>query len=385
MALAAVCGAAVVATVAVGSRTALGIRANAAFSGLEDFSPPGPLTVDTLAKPQTKPWPCQVFWQLKVTDMVAQGWGSRALHVAAFYQRYHLWADECTFYIPEWIAAEWESWGMQAPFERMTRQEWTDATSDPSLLDVDHSFQVFMHGPWQGEPLSGDWTGDMYTKNLIYGDMSGCWDESYTTVLKNIFARLLKTPGGFTHEDYIGLHIRHGDKKVEGPLASFAETIGSARKFSNLTNIFLATDDASVVLDATQDLQAKGFKFNYTHYERTEGGEPKTCKGFSCHHDSRDIAVRAVIDDTLALAKASVLVGSWNSNFFRLAWLLNWLRRTEEQRKEDWCRDVMTGLACGNRQRFVWQFVERSADWSLVPKTLLPAPDSNTLTDCSPP
>lgn len=328
---------------------------------------------------------CQVFWRLPAASMVGEGWGSRGLYAAAFYQRFHLWADECNFYVAENVATEWASWGLQVPFEIMPTDEFAQVELDPSLQVVDESFMVGLRGPWRGEPIDAMWSGDAATTNLAYSDWAGCWSSTYDVVVNTMFKGLMAQPKA-VYGDYIGLHVRHGDKSVESTLLSFQQTMDAATEFSTLRSAFVATDDADVVSSQTQSYQDLGYEITWTDYLRQAGGEAASCEGAYCHHDSKDDAVKAVLADTMALAHASVLVGSFSSNFFRLAWLLNYLRRSEWEREEDWCRDVLTGLSCGgDRHAFVVDFVDQVRSGNLVPASLLPDPSTNSLRDCSSP
>lgn len=326
---------------------------------------------------------CEVFWHMKARDMIAQGWGSRVLNAATFYQRFHLWADECTFYTSWLVAKEWKSWGLTVPFEVMSLADWAVAQADPSVQAVDASFKVTLRGPWRGEAPDTAWSLMPTTLNLVYSDFAGCWDDSFDAVLEQMTKEMMKErPKVAPRGDYIGLHVRHGDKKVEGPLASFQGTMGLATSHSDLKSVFLATDDATVVAGETPQYKEAGFEFTWTNWSRTAGGEPKTCSGLWCHHNSEDSAVEAVLADTLALAHASVLVGSFNSNFFKFAWMLNWLRRSYAERTQDWCYDIATGLACNDRHEFVVQFIEqaRAGGWGV-----LPDPSTASVRDCTSP
>lgn len=327
---------------------------------------------------------CQFFWKMKVDNMVAEGWGSRVLYVAAFYQRFRLWAKECQFYIAEDVAEEWESWGLEPPFERISTADWAVAQSDLSIQTVDTSFMVTMRGAWRGEPISGFWSGEKATTIMAYSDWAGCWNSTYDTVLLQIFDKLLQRPPAISG-DYIGLHVRHGDKQVEGALMSFQETLEIATAHSSSRSIFLATDDASIIANEISAYKARGFNFTFTDYVRQVGGEAATCDGTYCYHENNAETVKAVFADTLALAHASVLVGSFNSNFFRVAWMLNYLRRSEKQRNEDWCYDVMTKRPCNWRHQFVCEFVVFAQNSEDVPNGLLPDSSSLSLRDCTNP
>jgi len=139
----------------------------------------------------------------------------------------------------------------------------------------------------------------------------------------------------------------------------------------DLREVWLATDDASL-MEQTSSCEGEGYTISSASYSRQYGGESPTCDGQFCHHDNSQDASTAVMSDMLQLASATVLIGNWNSNFFRIAWLLNYLRRSETERMEDWCWDVQSGLSCGDRQSFVTQWVQAAGGWGL-PEGSLPS------------
>lgn len=328
-----------------------------------------------------KPPPCQIFWRMTIADVIAEGWGSRILFAGTMFQRYDEWVDECHFLTSQEVADEWESWGMHVPFGIVSMDDWAGVESDQSLQSVDDSFRVSIRGPWPGEVPDGFFSNKPATLNMVFGDWAGCWSQ-FDHIILGMFKTLLKRPR-LVKEDYIGLHIRHGDKTVEGPVSSFKSIMALAEKH-HFKKVFLATDDSNV-LNETQRYTDAGFNFIWTSYTRQEGGEaPDTCYGLWCHHNNKQDAIYAVLNDTMALAQASVLVGNFNSNFFRLPWILNYLRRTDEERKEDWCHDVITGKSCSKRHDFVCQFVDFAREQG-VPYYLLPDKDSHSVKDCSDP
>merc|ERR1712187_529987 len=79
-----------------------------------------------------------------------------------------------------------------------------------------------------------------------------------------------------------------------------------------------------------------------------------------CSHSNSVDDINAVLEDAMSLAHASVLVGNFNSNMFKIPWLLNYLRRTPKQRQELWCWDVFTNSPCNTRKHFVANFVDEA-------------------------
>lgn len=326
----------------------------------------------------TQSWSsCEVLWNLRVSDMIAQGWGSRALYAPAFYQRFHDWAG-CTVYTAQAIAEEWESWGMEAPFEAVDAGTWNSMNADSSFQDVDGTFMVRMRGDWSGEAL-GTWTSNPQTTDLVFTDWAGCFSEYDSTIL-TMFSAFLQRPKAMLGS-YVGIHVRHGDKINEGPISSLGDTMAMVSSSgSRLQEVWLATDDASL-MEQTGAYESEGYTFSSASYSRQYGGEPVTCDGLFCHHDNSQEASSAVMTDILQLASATVMIGNWNSNFFRIAWMLNYLRRSESERMEDWCYDVLTRLPCGDRHSFVSQWVESASagSWGVT------VPSGNSVQGCSRP
>lgn len=319
---------------------------------------------------------CEVMWNLRVADMISQGWGSRVLYAAAMYQRFHDWAG-CTFYTAEAIAEEWRSRGLESPFQTVDPGTWRSMCLDASLQDVDSAFMVRMRGSGPADSM-GQWSGQPATKSLVFSDWAGCFPE-YDAVMMGMFRGFLDGPKAMSGS-YIGIHVRHGDKINEGPISSLQETMSMVTSSgSALTDVWLATDDSSL-LDMTSDYQ--GYTFSSATYSRQSGGESATSDGLFNHHDSGNEAADAVMADTLQLAQASVLIGNWNSNFFRIAWMLNYLRRSEAERAEDWCYDVLTGLPCNDRQSFVQEWVEQASRMGLPEGAL---PSASAVQSCSRP
>lgn len=81
-------------------------------------------------------------------------------------------------------------------------------------------------------------------------------------------------------EGVIGIHIRHGDKKIESPLHPFSEYLDAAdtlcSKHGFAKNIILSTDDEMVIEEIEQNPKARrGYTFYYTSFTRiNDWGSP---------------------------------------------------------------------------------------------------------------
>lgn len=355
---------------------------------------------------------CELLWNLTLGEMVAAGWGSRMLYAAIVYQSFDLWVAECDFITSESIAAEWNSSGLKAPGRTMPQQQWSAIdTSDLHVLDA--RIKASIRGTWPGQQEElQDWTKTPTSTELVYMGFAACM-PAFDDTLKSIFSNLLRKPGPIAGS-YVGLHVGPGEDSNESAISSFQTTLALARTHSNLTAVRLSTDDADVIASALQ-LKDAGTDITWAHAQNKSGREAAISA--RSHRDARrshrdaqvgaavaqelgelqeavmdlqkdledsdereEAAVAAVISDTSALAHATVLVGNFKSQFFKLVWMLNWLRRTDEERAEDWCYDVMTGLSCSSRHAFVVQYAD-SAREKGVPEWTLPA-DIQTLQSC---
>lgn len=180
--------------------------------------------------------------------------------------------------------------------------------------------------------------------------ITGCSQE-YSDILLEIFGdRLASYLPPF--ETYVGMHVRGGDKAKEGKVFTFETFFQKVQALWNTAhNVFIATDDASVLGPQLEPLKAQGYKFTWTgNEERWSGGTPVTAStdpGLRHVHDSG--AVSAVLDDILGLARAPFLIGSMNSGFFRLAYLLNERMHAGMTRQSPWCWDIFMSMPCDVR------------------------------------
>merc|ERR1719401_1388404 len=100
----------------------------------------------------------------------------------------------------------------------------------------------------------------------------------------------------------------------------------------SLRKVFVATSDARLVpIEARQALETEGFSFElFGHTGKTQTHASKSFVGAHLHDPS---SVLASLSDLAALAHAPVIVGNFNSGFFRLAWVLNRALHRGERRE----------------------------------------------------
>jgi len=115
-----------------------------------------------------------------------------------------------------------------------------------------------------------------------------------------------------------------------------------------MRSVFFATDDEDVISQRVGSLKQQGFNVTWTKDEkRWSGGSPQTAPAFHHgHHDNDDAATAALLDDIAGLARASVLIGSFASNFFRVAWFLNAGLHAGAAPRGPWCYDLFVAAPC---------------------------------------
>merc|ERR1719203_2069326 len=253
--------------------------------------------------------------------MVEAGWGASLLLAAT--QHEVSTANGCNFAMSEATAREWEAWDLAPPGMRLQQASWDRMWLNASYLN--RIFEVKLIGSMQFSPMphAGGNPGQWWN--------TPCGESFRSTVLKmfrprqRVYAQPYAAP-------YAGLHVRHGDKVLESQIFPFETFMDELRvNFSSIHRTFVATDDSGVLKGSMLDTYRQdGFEFNWTRYHRRAGGEPQKepnkYKQYSHEHNAA--IVSAVLDDTMGLGNASVLVGNWKSNFFRVGWLLNVARQT---------------------------------------------------------
>lgn len=301
---------------------------------------------------------CSVLWALSLKDYLTQGWASRWTIALVLDARF-VKMGPCMWVQPKSYYDEIIRYGM-TPFQEKTAvcsdQEWGGIVQDAiqNGREIQKETVTYVSGNWPGEEVS-NWiygaAGGTYTMQCFVG----CWPQFDDVVLTTFAPLMASMPRPFTSA-FIGMHVRHGDKGGEGVLVSLDTLMTKAEtSYGAINQVFLATDDARVIEEEVK--QFPGHQFNWaTGVNRHDGGEPLSVNGMNSNHDHNLPAIAAALQDTVNLAVADVMLGSYNSNFFRLSWVLNYLRRTQAERQVDWCFDGYTGTACVDRPNFVKAF-----------------------------
>jgi len=397
---------------------------------------------------------------LSLGQQIAQGWGSRVLLMSVMYERFVGMLDDSIMVMPDAFMHTYHSYDLFPPALSLPAESFWTNFNLTSAKAVIPTLRAELLGPWplDAEPLNGRWLEHDSTKALGYQSLAGCWtgvDEFLWRMFETALTKFQKP-----FNDYIGVHVRGGDKDTEGrivDLGTAMRIVQTTPVWENMMKIFIATDDANVLSqdvaqinpphapgdcplysdgcfkihdrtmclsrrDGREELlelegfpvyrepcvwcdsahgcmtgnpcepqaylKGKGevnvsqgkccdqYEWKWNEFHRHPGGEPDTCQNGICQHARDSRAIQAALDDTMGLAHASVLVGNFKSNFFKLPWILNYLRRTPEQRQEPWCWDVFANRTCHNRHEFVVDFW-RKAMQSGVP--FLPAIENSEL------
>jgi hypothetical protein len=315
---------------------------------------------------------CTLLWQLSISEMVSQGWGSRMIFYATMYQRFTQFEPKCDFKTRSDVVQVWQSHGITPLGGVILEDEWNAVMQWPKF-ELDPYFRAVVAGFWGGPDLT-EWIMQEGTFLEMFQNFAGCWsgfDESMLTMFKPLMDRFTPPIAG----QYIGVHIRHGDKGGEGALISTNQVmdyIVGRSDWTGLTQVQIATDDANVFTELSPYIGR--LQFNSNTMDRRAGGEASSKHSF---------AVDSVLQDTLSLARADVLVGSFASNFFRVAWILNHLRRTSLDASTNWCFDIFSNADCSDRKSFVKYYVKYSKSDSGAAK-FVPS-DQVGLADCSVP
>lgn len=294
--------------------------------------------------------PCVVLWSFSVGDMVGYGFGA-SLKQLAFMR---IWASRhsCGMVVSESNSRDWDRWSMGPVWDRtLTDDEWIAAWSGASPCGYLNDKVVRCVSP---DPA-------LVSVNWDLEDLQ-CDQAFLETIVKVFDPRFsnykLPFEGG-----YAGLHVRHGDKAIESEIFPFKDHMDQVReRWPQLHNVFVATDDATVIKRKIGEFQREGFNVTWTKDERRwKGGSPQTAPAFQAgHHDNNEAAIAALLDDVVSLALATVLVGSFSSNFFRIAWFLN-LGMHGALQRGNWCYDLFVGRACDDQKEQVLAYCQEQA------------------------
>jgi len=291
------------------------------------------------------PRPCTVLWHYNVGDLVSYGFGASVKQLEFM----RIWAARhgCDMPVGESFAEEWSSWELGPFWDRTVPDaEWSQRWSQAQACGYLNR-QLVRCQATEASLVNVDWDFEDVT----------CEPEYLGNLLQTFGRRFAAYRAPFSRP-YAGMHIRHGDKALEGRIYSFQAHMGQLTAgWPDVRRVFVATDDATVISERVAHYRAEGYNLTWTADEkRWAGGSPQTAPAYHPgHHANGTGAISALLKDVAGLARAAVLVGSFNSNFFRLAWLLNTGLHASEHRQA-WCHDLYTGLQCNDLREQVMAF-----------------------------
>ena len=120
-------------------------------------------------------------------------------------------------------------------------------------------------------------------------------------------------------EDYIGVHIRRGDKITskemqEIHLDKYVNTIINNKSISS--NVYIATDDTSIIDEIKEKLSPHGFKIFYNILNRSKGFNEEDFNNASKR--ARQVVTLNVILDMEVLIHSNFFIGTYTSNLSRV-------------------------------------------------------------------
>lgn len=278
--------------------------------------------------------------------MLSTGWGK----TVTMYALYRITAlrQGCDWIVSDVLAADWEKWGLATLADRVVPiPEMTQLSLQAAACSFSFAAELFDVMRCQGTVPHA---------HLDFEVALACDKEFHFTVLQ-MFAHRLAAYRPPYQIQYLGLHTRHGDK-ASTSISTFSfrsQLEFASRTWSDAPLVFISTDDSSVLSSEHLDeFRSDNFTFRWTVAEkRWNGGSPKG------PHDHDEAALAAVLEDVNGLARASKLVGSLGSNFFKLAWILNNQLHAAAVRPLPWCLDMYTSGPCADMAKTVEAFHDR--------------------------
>lgn len=328
--------------------------------------------------------PCSFFWPSSFADQVKQGWGDQWIAALTFNTRF-VKMSACNWVVPKKWYDEYAAQGL-LPFSQKTSvvsdTAWPDAVNkavkDGQLVQLET--YTWLEGTWTSEPLH-DWYRTVGATFRMQ-EFLGCWPQ-FDEVTLDTF----KNPVGFTDKlgvvtepmtavptftsatlkKFVGIQVNKDSKDQAGKaitldtLATTAMATWGGVKAKTL-QAYVATDDATAdfklyVAKHTKKLPATAPQLPDLQVWlefRLESGVVTETTAVKSKAATDAAATKVAMSDTVALAQADQLIGSFEVNSFKLSWMLNYLRRSAAQRAAlTWCKDAYSNLDCSDRASFV--------------------------------
>ena len=175
--------------------------------------------------------------------------------------------------------------------------------------------------------LTKDIFEDMRSKEFIYDTLGKDAFNSMTSAFKQMYilndstkSRLGQRIDGLKlPDDYIGVHIRRGDKITsqemqEIRIGKYVSSILEHKAVS--PNVYIATDDVSVIDELNQQLSPHGISVFYNNLNQSQGFNEATFNRFS--RQTRYEEMLNVLLDMEVLIHSKFFIGTYTSNLSRV-------------------------------------------------------------------
>jgi hypothetical protein len=215
---------------------------------------------------------------------------------------------------------------------------WTSCNKPPDPQRIRFSTNAFS-GTFSAEAVPDPYTGKgsfwyrMVQIHFLIGNLS-------SKLRDKLSLEKLKQDIGFSHP-IIGLHIRHGDSCPGTPGAftarsckgvnHYIQEVETMSKLYGIKSVFLATDDQKVVSRLRGHFKGR-LNIVTTDIDRAHLEDYVIYTGWRVHSKNKvdtrlhgedpDPQLEAALLDMLLLSQTDALIGTFNSNMFRLAFLL---------------------------------------------------------------
>ena len=175
--------------------------------------------------------------------------------------------------------------------------------------------------------LTKDIFDDMRCNSFIYEVLGNDAFKYMATAYKQLYRLNKVTENFICHEieelklpdNYIGVHIRRGDKinskeMKEIHIGKYITTVSKYKNISN--NIFIATDDVSIISEINGKLEAEGFHIYYNNLNKSHGFVEANYNQAS-KQTKRDEMLNVLLDMEI-LIHSSLFIGTYTSNLSRV-------------------------------------------------------------------
>ena len=188
---------------------------------------------------------------------------------------------------------------------------------------LNHIYNIF----YPRHLLTKDIFEDMRSKEFIYDTLGNNAFNTMASAFKQMYilndstkSRLGQRTGELKlPDDYIGIHIRRGDKITsqemqEIRIGKYVSSILDHKAISS--NVYIATDDVSIIDELNQQLSPHGISVFYNNQNQSQGFNEATFNRFS--RQARYEEMLNVLLDMEVLIHSKFFIGTYTSNLSRV-------------------------------------------------------------------